>query len=87
MMKKYSMQAGEGYDPATGQVVRHDSGMKRMMRGFMKGKWYMNVFNILYTLGALCLAALGAYSAIEVLKNAFKNSTTTSFVCHSPLDG
>jgi hypothetical protein len=27
---------GEGFDPVTGQTVRHDAGFKRMMRGFMK---------------------------------------------------
>ena len=66
MIKKNSMLDGEGFDPATGQVVKHDSGIKRVMRGFMKGKWYLNMFNILYFLGSLTLAALGAYGAIEV---------------------
>lgn len=66
MIKKNAMQDGEGFNPATGQVVKHDSGVKRFMRGFMRGRWYMNIFNILYFLGALTLAALGAYGAIEV---------------------
>ncbi|TLD31803.1 Amino acid transporter [Venturia nashicola] len=87
MIKKFSMQEGEGYDPTTGNVVRRDGGMKRIKRGFMGGMWYLNIFNVVYVLGALCLAALGAYSAIEVLTNAFKSSTTTAFTCHSPLDG
>jgi hypothetical protein len=81
------MKEGEGYDPATGQTVRHDSGMKRMIRGFMAKRMLVNVFNILYTMGALCLAALGAYASITVLRNAFKENRATSFVCHSPLDG
>ena len=47
MIKKNAMHPGEGFDPSTGKVVQQDSGVKRMMRGFMGGKWYMNVFNIL----------------------------------------
>jgi hypothetical protein len=81
------MQTGEGWDPTTGRTVRHDSGFKRVVRAFTAHRWYVNIFNILYTLGALVLAGLGAYSAIEILKNAFAASTTTSFVCKSPLDG
>jgi len=46
--------------------VRHDTGMKRFVRGFMAKRWYLNIFNILYAMGALCLAGLGAYGAIEV---------------------
>jgi len=86
-MKKYALQEGEGYDPASGQITRHDSGIRRMIRGFMARRWYVNIFNVVYTLGALVLAGLGAYSAIEVLKNAFKQNRTTSFVCKSPLEG
>lgn len=85
-MRKYALQQGEGYDPATGQTNLRDRGFRRMMRGFMARRWYVNVFNVLYTGGALALAGLGAYSAIEVLINAFKSSRTTSFVCKSPLD-
>lgn len=87
VIRKFSMQEGEGFDPATGTVVRRDGGVKRIMRGFMGGRWYLNMFNVVYVLGALCLAGLGAYSAIQVLRNAFKSSTTTAFTCHSPLDG
>lgn len=86
-MRKYALQEGEGYDPVTGHTTRHDSGVGRMIRGFMSRRWYINVINVLYTLGALALAGLGAYSAIEVLINAFKQNRTTSFVCKSPLSG
>lgn len=85
-MKKYALQAGEGYDPVSGHTTLSDAGFRRMVRGFMAQRWYVNVFNVLYTGGALTLAGLGAYSAIEVLINAFAQSRTTSFVCHSPLD-
>jgi len=86
-IKKHALQEGEGYDPATGQTVLNDSGFKRVVRGFMARRWWVNLLNILYTLGALALAGLGAYSSIEILKNAFKKNTTTSFVCKSPLEG
>lgn len=92
-IQRAAMQNGEGFDPATGQTVRHDKGVKRFIRGFLGAGdqgfglrdviW--SVANLLYTLGALCLAALGAYSAIETLITAFASSTTTSFVCKSPL--
>jgi len=85
-IKKYSMREGEGFDPATGQVIRHDSGFTRLVRGFTARRVLVNIFNVLYTLGALALAGLGAYSSIEILKNAFASSRTTSFVCKSPLD-
>ena len=87
LIKRNSMQVNDGFDPVTGQVNTSSSGMKRIIKGFFAGAWYKNVFNVLYFLGALALAGLGAYSAIEILKTAFANSTTTSFVCHSPLDG
>lgn len=81
------MLPGEGFDPATGLVTKHDSGVKRWVRGFMKNKWYNNVWLFLYFLGALVTAALGAYSAIISLINAFKSPQVTAFTCHSPLDG
>ncbi|KAJ7234650.1 putative amino acid transporter [Mycena rebaudengoi] len=86
-MKRHALQEGEGYHPTTGQTVRHDSGFKRMARGFMARRWWVNVANIIYMLGALALGGLGAYSSIIVLTDAFKSNRTTSFVCKSPLDG
>ena len=81
------MRADEGFDPATGQVRRSDSGFKRFLRGFLADRWWMNVWNILYFLGALTLGALGAYAAIMNLKEAFASGATNSFVCKSPLAG
>lgn len=89
-IKKYAMQDGEGWDPATGQITHHDRGMGRAMRGFMGGKnrtrGFVNIFNILYCGGALAMAGLGAYASIMVLKNAFAANTTNSYVCKSPLE-
>ncbi|KAB8336659.1 hypothetical protein FH972_020970 [Carpinus fangiana] len=76
-----------GFDPATGAIRRQDSGLRRFMRGFLGRNIVWNVLNVLYFLGALCLGALGAYSAIESLVSAFAENTTSSFVCKSPLDG
>ena len=87
VIKKLAMLDGEGFDPATGQVNRRDNGLRRWSRGFFAKRWWLNTFNILYMLGALALGGLGAYSSIEILKDAFKNNTTTSYVCKSPLEG
>lgn len=89
--RKAALRDGEGFDPATGQTTRHGGGggLGRLARGFFarRRRGLMNVLNLLYVLGALALAGLGAYSSITQLKAAFEQSTTTSFVCHSPLDG
>ena len=87
MVKKNAMSADEGFDPSTGAVNRSDSGVKRVVRGFMAKRWYMNVFNVLYMLGAFALAGMGAYSAIENLISAFDEGAANSFTCHSPLQG
>jgi hypothetical protein len=84
-MKKHAMQQDEGFDPASGQTVRRDTGVRRHVRGFMARRAWLNILNVFYFLGALCLAALGAYSSIMVLKNAFASNRTTSYVCKSPL--
>lgn len=88
LVKKNAMlvDEGEGFDPVTGTVTRKDGGLKRFMRGFFAGRWYMNFFNILYMLGALCLAGLGGYGSIINLINAFSGGTVNSFVCKSPLE-
>ncbi|TVY75724.1 N amino acid transport system protein [Lachnellula suecica] len=85
MVKKNAMLPEEGFDPATGNVRKVDSGIKRIIRGFFAKAWYLNVANILYCLGGLTLAALGSYGAIENLINAFASGATNSFVCKSPL--
>lgn len=89
-IKRAALNDDEGFDPTTGATVRHDSGIRRLARGFVaQGPKRMlgSVFNLLYFLGALALAGLGAYSAITVLISAYASSVTTSFVCKSPLDG
>lgn len=85
-IRKGAMLSGEGFDPATGTVTRHDNGIKRWTRGFMKGKWWLNVWNIIFFFGALVTAGLGAYSAISSLIIAFESPQIGAFTCHSPVD-
>ena len=80
------MLPGEGFDPATGEVTLTDSGMKRMMRGFMAKNWYLNVWNIIYCLGALATCALGMWAAIENLILIYAIPQLNAFGCTSPLD-
>ena len=84
-IKLNAMQPGEGFDPHTGIVTRHDGGIKRILRGYTKS-FILNTWHLIFFLGSLVTAALGAYSAIESLINAFKNPQVTAFTCHSPLD-
>ncbi|KAJ5495145.1 amino acid transporter [Penicillium diatomitis] len=89
-IKKAALQDGEGFDPVTGHSIRHDRGLRRIVRGFLaqKPKYLLfSTFNIFYFLGALALAGLGAYSSITILRDSYASGATTSFTCHSPLDG
>lgn len=60
-----AMTDEEGFDPVTGIVVRKDRGIKRWVRGFFRGRWYLNVLHVLYAIGAWTTAGLGLYAAIE----------------------
>lgn len=86
LVQRNAMQLGEGYDPVTGVVTRHDRGVKRWVRGFFAKAWYVNAWNVLYTLGALSVSGLGAYAACMALKEAFQNPQINAFSCHSPLN-
>ncbi len=79
-------EQGEGFDPATGQVTRHDAGIKRMFRGFFSGNWYVNCWNVIYFLGALATAGLGIWAAVENLIVIYAIPELNAFGCHSPLD-
>lgn len=76
---------GEGFNPATGETIRHDHGMKRWIRGFKKHV-FLNLSNAVMFLGALTLCGLGMYASIELLILAFKyNDKVVSFTCISPV--
>jgi hypothetical protein len=74
----------EGFNPETGRTVRIDDGWKRWVRGAKK-YWYVNIWNLVFCLGALTTAALGIYSSVEGLKMAFAAGRNTSFSCKGPL--
>lgn len=87
-----AIQAGEGYDEATGTMVRHDTGMKRFIRGFTGGTLFEKAvmfWNVIYFLGALALGGLGAYASITLIIESFADGSPglTTFSCTSPLDG
>lgn len=85
-IKKNALRGGEGYDPVTGQVSLQDTGVKRIMRGFMAGSWYWNAWNVIYFLGALATAGLGIWAAVENLILIYAEPELNAFGCHSPLD-
>ena len=81
-----AMQSGEGFDPATGQVIYHDRGLKRWVRGFWAKHWYINVWHIIYAGGALAVSGLGTYAACKGLIETFMNPQVNAFSCQSPLN-
>jgi hypothetical protein len=79
-----AIQPGEGYNPATNTVIRHDRGLKRWIRGFTGGTMIEKA-----VLGALALGGLGAYASITLIIDTFATGDPglTTFSCTSPLDG
>lgn len=84
--QKNAVRAGEGFDSSTGRVLRSDSGLKRVFRGFFAGKWYINVLCLLYMLGALATAGLGIWAAIENMILIYAVPQLNAFTCKSPID-
>jgi hypothetical protein len=76
---------GEGFDPTTGRTIRSDSGVRRWIRGFLAGRWYVKAFNCIVAIGALVTAGLGMYSSIEGIIEAFKGGRNTAFSCRGPV--
>lgn len=77
---------GEGYDPTTGRTIRHDSGIKKWIRGF-RAYWALNTLNTIYFMGGLACSGMGTWAAIEGLISIFGPGGTvaTSFGCASPV--
>ncbi|KAF9694088.1 hypothetical protein EKO04_007726 [Ascochyta lentis] len=86
MIQKNAKCPDEGFDPTTGPSARSDSGFKRIMRGFFAKRWYINIFNILYCLGALVCAGLGMWASIENLIAVYAIPQLNAFTCTSPLN-
>ena len=75
----------ERFDPATGTYHYADRGIKRWVRGYMK-KPFFNTWNVIYMLGGLATTALGMYSSVLGMIDAFSGkSAATSFGCGSPV--
>lgn len=85
-IQQHAMAQEEGFDPATGNTVVADQGLRRCVRGFFGPKWYLNLFNLLYFLGALAMCALGIYASAEQLVQAYAIPELNAFGCTSPLD-
>lgn len=85
-IKKNALRSGEGFDPTTGNVVLYDTGVKRLMRGFMAGNWYLNVWNVIYFFGALATAGLGIWAAVKNLIVIYSIPQLNAYGCTSPLD-
>ena len=83
-IQKAAIQSGEGFDPATGQTIRHDNGMTRYIRGF-KQNILWNSFHIFFFLGSATTAVLGIYSAIVGMIQSYGSGATTTFSCDSPV--
>ncbi|KAF2717235.1 oligopeptide transporter protein [Polychaeton citri CBS 116435] len=81
-VQRDAMRDGEGFDPATGQTIRHDNGWRRWVRGFFAKRWYINILNVIFFLGALVTMVLGVYSAIVSMIDSYKHSKATAFGCH-----
>ena len=75
----------EAFNPLTGEVARIDRGLKRWMRGMGKS-WPLNIWNIVFALGAAATAVLGIYASVVELIDVFKySSAVTSFSCANPV--
>jgi hypothetical protein len=83
LIQRDAIQAGEGFDPATGQTTRHDGGLKRWARGYLK-QWPVNTWNALFFLGSLVTAGLVSYIlpcfTLYCPANRFKG-------CYSSIEG
>lgn len=82
--QKDAIQDGEGFDPATGQTVRHDSGFSRWMRGFRKSL-FLNLWYLFFFLGSAVTAVLGIYSAIVGMIHAYAETAVSGFSCTNPI--
>lgn len=74
---------GEGFDPVTGVTTRHDSGIKRHVRGFLKN-WKYTVPGVIFSCAGLAASGMGTWVATLALEDAFAESVLTSWTCVSP---
>ena len=61
-------ELGEGFDPAKGNVFRHETRTRRLIRGYFSGGKFqvaVNIWHTVYFLASLSMCGLGMYAAIE----------------------
>lgn len=84
-VQREAMVPGEQFDARTRRYSYIDAGMARWKRGFAKRPLF-HIFNFFYLLGGLVTSALGIYSSVQGLKDAFSGkSAATSFGCTPPV--
>ncbi|KAK3323000.1 transmembrane amino acid transporter family protein [Apodospora peruviana] len=84
-IKKDAITEEERFDPVTKTYNYQDTGVKRLVRGYMKRPFF-NTWNLLYLLGGLVCTALGMYSSVLGMIAGFSGKTVaTSFGCASPV--
>ena len=58
---------GEGFDPVTGKVMRSETRVQRLIRGYFSGGPFqvgINIWHTIYFLASLSMCGLGMYAAI-----------------------
>ncbi|KHN99060.1 amino acid transporter [Metarhizium album ARSEF 1941] len=85
-IQKSAMEGEAGFDPRTGALAVRDGGARRCVRGFLGPRCYLNVFNLLYFVGAMALCGLGIYASVENLIQIYAIPQLNAFGCKSPLD-
>ncbi|KAJ6115202.1 Amino acid transporter transmembrane [Penicillium sp. IBT 16267x] len=83
------VEAGDGFDPVTGQVSRSGTTTQRWIRGFLAGGWFqvsINIWHVIYFLASLSMCGLGMWAAVIGMIDAFKIPQLNSFSCVSPLN-
>ncbi|KAJ5158839.1 transcriptional regulator family: Fungal Specific TF [Penicillium coprophilum] len=82
-------EAGEEFNPTTGEVLRTETAAARWIRGFFSGGPFqiaINVWHVLFALASLSMCGLGMWAAIVGMIEAFELPQLNSFSCVSPLN-
>ncbi|OMP86728.1 N amino acid transport system protein [Diplodia seriata] len=76
----------EGFDPATGRVVRGadgERGWRRWARAYRK-RWLVNSLYVVYAGGAAATAVLGVYASVVSMRRQYAGADIEPFSCDSP---
>ncbi|EXJ77821.1 hypothetical protein A1O3_08980 [Capronia epimyces CBS 606.96] len=80
---------GEGFDVNTGRVLRNETTVQRLVRGYFSGGYLqvaINIWHTIYALASLSMCGLGMYAAVQGLIDAFEIHQLNAFSCKSPLN-